>query len=75
MSTPEPAIDPMCHIVAIPTGEGFTIVGPFATREAAEDWVTTTLAPAVSAPILARVRFAQLHTPDEIEQNMLGRPA
>jgi len=75
MSTPEPAVHAMCQIVAIPTGEGFTLVGPFTTRDAAEDWVTTKLAPAVTAPILARVRFTQLYTPEEVEQHMLGRSA
>ncbi len=70
--TRTPGIQATCHIVAIPADDGFNVVGPFATQDAAERWVTTKLVPGLSPPQLAGVRFTALYAPEQIEQHAMG---
>jgi hypothetical protein len=66
-----PTIPPICHLVAIPMGDGCTVVGPFATMEDAQAWYDDHLLPVLADDMLKDIRFAQMFSPEHVEQHML----
>jgi len=68
-------IKPVCYLVGIRTVDGLTIVGPFASRNASEDWAEDYLRPLLTDAQADGLLFTQMLSVDEVAPHLLEPPS
>ncbi len=65
---------PVCYLVGIPTANGLTIVGPFASADASEDWAEDYLRPLLTDAQADGLLFTQMLSADDVAPHLLEPP-